>query len=475
MCQFLCDDSRRFLSGDGLEIRPLERALDERFQRLSGIGVEVRLRVLLDVHAHSRPDRARAGQAEDGSGAVGHDEPDALLLRYRPVDRIRVLELAGLLELELLVVFEDFEVFAFYLVPHALEQHIARLLRASLVVVAGVVVPSILGPVRLRHRLHADELALFGVFVGFGEDRQPGEDGPDAVLLADVVGACAERLFSADGEISGVHEVSEVFPAGGDFVEFDLFLSGHKVDGSTRRHGPGAALEPVLEVRDALLRFVHDDRQRVGRRHEKLLAQNHVAVSVAVGCGAKLRHLLRSVFAEAHLVDEVVSVGEVRVRMAASEVLFRLAVQTDALSVHAEHFSEDFVSEGPSDAVHRVVYHAEVLAVGQFLHCCKVEDRSHFLAVLSNGVNYLDVHRSELVSSDFGLVEVRCFLGDFVRFNLLANRKDFVGQKRHGWPTVGPVILDTEVLVDPSRVVRSGQDDSAVSVEVSNERRDTRG
>mmetsp|Transcript_1872 Transcript_1872/g.3603 ORF Transcript_1872/g.3603 Transcript_1872/m.3603 type:complete len:592 (+) Transcript_1872:280-2055(+) len=469
------DNGRSLLAGDGRQLGPLQREVDEGLQGHLGVLGELVLRILLDVHAHGRADRARAGQAEDDARAVLHDEADALLLGDAAVVRVAVLELVGLLELVLGVglVLHDLEVLVRDLLAHGVEEGVAGLLGAPLVVVAGVVVAAVLLPVGLDDVGDAHELALFGGLVRLGEDREPGQHGPDSVLLADVVGPGPEGFLAADGELPGVHEVSEVLPPGGHLVELDVLGLRDEVHGPAGGHGPGATLEALLEVRDALLGLVDDDGQGVGRGDEELLAEDHVAVGVAVSRGAELRHLgvVDRVLAETHDLDEVFRVREVGVRVSSTEVLLRLGVEADGLLVHAQLLGEDPLREGSSDAVHGVVDHGEVRARGELLDGLEIEDLLHLVRVHADGIDHLDVHVSELVEGHLVKVDRRDLRGDAVLLDLLGDLEDLLGHVGDRRPTVGAVVLDTEVLLRASRVVRGGEDDATERLHVADERR----
>lgn len=54
---------------------------------------------------------------------------------------------------------------------------------------------------------------LAGVLRDARNDVEPCNNGPETVLLADMVGASAEGLFTADGELVVVEEGAEEFPA----------------------------------------------------------------------------------------------------------------------------------------------------------------------------------------------------------------------------------------------------------------------
>ena len=91
-----------------------------------------------------------------------------------------------------------------------------------------------------------------------GQDIQPGQYGPDAILLTDMVRSSSERFFTTDErsvvltlkDTLRVHEVTEEFPACGSLEEVKVQVLGNKINGTTSRHGPGNSLEPALSAEE---------------------------------------------------------------------------------------------------------------------------------------------------------------------------------------------------------------------------------
>ena len=48
----------------------------------------------------------------------------------------------------------------------------------------------------------------------FGQDVEPEQHGPEAVLFAHVAGAGAEAFLAAERDLAGIHQVAEELPAG---------------------------------------------------------------------------------------------------------------------------------------------------------------------------------------------------------------------------------------------------------------------
>ena len=158
--------------------------------------------VALDVDAQGGAGGAGAGEAEDDAAAALEQDADALLRRDGAVDGVLVGEVVGGGDLEAgdLRAGQGGEPGA-----QAVHQGVGGGGVDALVVVAGVVVAAVLLPVRLGD--------LLGRLLAGGEDVEPEQDRPEAVLLADVVGAGAGALLAADGGEAGVEQVAEELPA----------------------------------------------------------------------------------------------------------------------------------------------------------------------------------------------------------------------------------------------------------------------
>mmetsp|Transcript_127238 Transcript_127238/g.368387 ORF Transcript_127238/g.368387 Transcript_127238/m.368387 type:complete len:200 (+) Transcript_127238:650-1249(+) len=192
--------------------------------------------------------------------------------------------------------------------------------------------------------------------------------GAEGLLTAEewrVDGLAREVLL-----VARVHEVAEELPARWGHEDGDLLLLGHEVEGARRRHGAGAALQAGLEVGDAGS-VRGDDGQAVRGADEPLLAEDHVAVGIAVGSRTEVRHAgsiahLLAHLVRAHLLHQLHSVGQVWVRMPvgrrvlATEVLLRHRIHEAGLR-RAKLVHQHPLGIGALHAVHRVVDHAEVL------------------------------------------------------------------------------------------------------------------
>lgn len=262
-----------------------------------------------------------------------------------------------------------------------------RLLRLqSLVIVTRVVVSSELLPVIRCDRLQRDQrlrgiaVALYSVTAG--EERttrnngQPAQDGEDAILLADVVGAQTKALLTAEERMvvllsaeAAVHEIAEELPSRRHLVAANAALLRHNVNGGGGWHRSRTGLcirdqcchyrETVSEVGDTgAVCSYHGERVR--RRDEKMISENHGSICISVYSSSQhidttrstskirdysiqVNRLSRSI--EAHGMHQFLGVCQIRVRMAAPKVLGRERAETTLLAL--KHSCEDTIRWRP--------------------------------------------------------------------------------------------------------------------------------
>ena len=207
--------------------------------------------MFLNVQPDRGPAAARARKANDDPAAVVELDKDPLVLADAAVE-IRVREVVG---------FEDFppadggvhEIVFFG--GDELREIGDDFIRA-LAVHAFVIVTREEGAAVGLPEFVLDgcdaRCFLVGFVLGYaGDDVQPGDDGPQAIFLADVVAPCTERFFAADTHFLGVHEGAEEFPAGGDFVILETLFLGYQVHRTGGRHAACETVDALLfEVRD---------------------------------------------------------------------------------------------------------------------------------------------------------------------------------------------------------------------------------
>lgn len=277
-----------------------------------------------------------------------------------------------------------------------------------------------------------------------GNDVKPGDDGPQAVLLADMVAPGAEALLSADRQLVRVKQGAEELPARGHLVAVEALLLGHEVDGARCGHAAGQAVHPVLpEVGDEL-GVVGDDGERVARRDEGARAVDHVAVAIAVRGRAERDVLL------VHHLDKGVGIGEVGVWVAAVEVWRRLAV-LGGIFAEAKFLPEDGGAIGASDTRQAVEEDLEVGILGEeLLDQVEVEDVLQHGDVVGRAVDNLHLEAAICLGADSRDVDVRD-IGKLVGCKGLGRVVDLVGDGLRSRSTVGKVVFDAEVVLGACR------------------------
>ena len=289
---------------------------------------------------------------------------------------------------------------------------------------------------------------------------EPEEHRPEAVLLADVVGAGAEALLAADGDSAGVEQVAEEFPARGRLETLDPQLGRDPVDRLAGRHG---ARDPrnAAAVAGDQVGVGCDDGQAVARRHEEVAAKDHVAVPVAVGG----RREVDGVVTPGHLHQRV-GVHQVGVGVTAPEVLEGFPVD-DGPRLGAEAPLEYALGIGAGDGVHGVEPHSEQAGVEQAVDRVEVEQRLHELRVVVDRVDHVHRHRAEAGAAD-GVEVDAAPLDREVTVDHEGALVDRLGHLLRGGAAVGDVELDAEVLVRPARVVAGREDQAALGAVLAN-------
>jgi hypothetical protein len=172
--------------------------------------------VLLDVQTDGGAAGTGAGETDDDAAAVVELDVDALVLADAAVE-VGVGEVIGLDNLAASDGGAD--EFALLGADELVDvgDHLGGVFAlAALVVVAGEEGAAVNAPEVLLDALDARGGA--GLLANAGDDVQPGDNGPETVLLADVVRTGTEGLLTADAHLLGVEETAEELPAGGDLV-----------------------------------------------------------------------------------------------------------------------------------------------------------------------------------------------------------------------------------------------------------------
>mmetsp|Transcript_24172 Transcript_24172/g.52352 ORF Transcript_24172/g.52352 Transcript_24172/m.52352 type:complete len:343 (-) Transcript_24172:1740-2768(-) len=319
---------------------------------------------------------------------------------------------------------------------------------------------------------------LRSVTVDRGEDLQPSKDGPNAILLTDVVRTSTEALFSADeGSVIlssvkslGIHQVTKVFPASGGLKQIKVEILGDEINGTGRRHRTSDTVEATLstEVGDDI-GVSGDDGQRIRRGNKELSTKDHVAITITIGSGAERGNgtvdtNLIALPVKAHDGDKFFGVRKVGIGVASIEVILGIGVHTGALGL-AKLVNEDGLGVGSVDAVHGIVNHTEIRAVKESLNRGKVEDALKESNMRLCRINNLDGYlRRAIIASDGGAtdggnVDSREVLADVVPLHSGSILVDLIGQLLRSRTAILAVVLDTKIFLRSTGIVRSGEDE----------------
>ena len=285
---------------------------------------------------------------------------------------------------------------------------------------------------------------------GYGEQVEPEQHRPQAVLLAHVAGTGAVALLAAQRGLAGVEQVAEELPAGGRLVAGDAEGRGDLVGGARGRHRARDAGQPGA-IAGHQRGVLGERRQAVGWRDHEVAAEDHVAVGVAVRGRAEVGRV-----GAGHRRHQLGGVRRVGVGVVAAEVLQRLAVDHRA-GGRAELALEDGARVRPAHRAHGVEAHA--VAGGEpGAHGVEVEELLHQLGVVGDRVDHLDRHAAERARAERVEVDVLARVFDAVLGNLQAARVDRLGELLRGGAAVRCVVFDAEVALRPARVVAGRQD-----------------
>eukprot|EP00160_Parvularia_atlantis_P019742 Unigene7875_Nuclearia_a/m.24190 Unigene7875_Nuclearia_a/g.24190 ORF Unigene7875_Nuclearia_a/g.24190 Unigene7875_Nuclearia_a/m.24190 type:complete len:342 (-) Unigene7875_Nuclearia_a:41-1066(-) len=240
----------------------------------------------------------------------------------------------------------------------------------------------------------------------------------------------------------------------------------HLVERTAGGHAAREALDAVLAKVRHSEGVGGDDGHRVRRVDERVVAEDHVAVAVAVKRRGKVDAL------GLHAVDELLGVRQIRVRVAAVKVLRRHRVH-HARRRQAQLVHKDAPRVRARDAVHRVDQHLERRAL--LLHKCaqlrKVKDALDHLDVVGDRVDHLDAHAVDVDRANRAEVDRTRKVRQAVLAQALGDGEDLVGDALGRRAAVARVVLDAKVGRGSAWVVARGEDDGAGRVALAHDAR----
>lgn len=177
-------------------------------------------------------------------------------------------------------------------------------------------------------------------------------------------------------------------------------LLSNQVQGSAGRHTSGQTLDSgASEVRDGIsLGGNNGDRVRGGDKSS--LANDHVAVTIAIGGSTKADVLLLDA------LDQLMGIGQVGVRVSTTKVGTGLAVH-DGLLGETELFDKDALTIGTGDTMHAVKEDGEAGGlVQEALDEVKIKDVLEEDDIVGNRVDNLNFEVAGLLSTDGGEINL---------------------------------------------------------------------
>mmetsp|Transcript_45712 Transcript_45712/g.67978 ORF Transcript_45712/g.67978 Transcript_45712/m.67978 type:complete len:327 (+) Transcript_45712:1214-2194(+) len=312
-----------------------------------------------------------------------------------------------------------------------------------------------------------------GIHIDRSQDGEPRQDGPNTILLTDVVGTSSKGLFSTNERSVvlsivnsfGIHQVSKILPSRGRLKEIKVQVLGNQIDGTGRRHGTSNTLQSSLSTEEGNdIGICGDNSQRIRWSHEELGSQNHVAVSISVGGSTEGGDLaitdinLESLLVQSHGCDKLLGVCQVGVSVSAIEVVLGNGVDTDGFRL-SQFVAQDSLGVRAIHSVHAIVNHRKVLTTKECLESAKVEDGLQQRNMRFDSRNDFDAHFRRSIGARhcghawFGNIDSRKVACNLVRLDRLGVFKD--GTRHLFWSgsSIFTIVLDTKVFFGTTGIV----------------------
>lgn len=209
-----------------------------------------------------------------------------------------------------------------------------------------------------------------------------------------MVRSSSERLFTADRETASIHQVAKELPTSRDLKALIALLLGNQVQGSASGHTSGQTLDSVASEVGDRIGLGGNNGNRVRGGDKGSLANDHVAVTIAIGGSTKADVLLLDA------LDQIVGIGQVGVGVSTAKVRARLAVH-DGLLGETELLNKNALTIGTGDTVHAVEEDGEARGVAQeALDEIKVKDVLEEDDIVGNRVDNLNLKVAGLLSTN---------------------------------------------------------------------------
>ncbi len=184
-----------------------------------------------------------------------------------------------------------------------------------------------------------------------------------------------------------------------------------------------------------------------------MVAQNHVAVAVAVGSGAEIRRIVA-----VEDIHQFVRISQVGIGVPLAEILQRHGIHQTVFRC-IEPIDQNLPRIRACDRVHGIELHAKT-AIEQQPDRRKIEDRCHQFGIIDDTVDDFDQHASKLEGSNYVKRQVRRIL-DFVSADLLAVGENGISNLLRSRSAIAGVVFDAEIAIRPARIMAGGKDNAA--------------
>jgi len=253
-----------------------------------------------------------------------------------------------------------------------------------LVIITSEESAAILGPEIFLNLLDAWSNLRIG-HAETGNDIEPCDNGPETILLPDVVAASTKGFFATDGQLVSIKQCAEELPSSWHLVASKAKLLGHQIHGTRSRHAASQTINTILLEIGNQLAVMGDDGKAVPRRDKGTGAIDHVTIAIAVGGSAERDLILLN------RLHQPMCIREIGIWVAAVEVGRGLAVLR-RIGAQAQLSFKDGLAVGARDARETIKKDLEIGMSGEKpLDQIEIEDVLEHLNVISGTIYHFNL------------------------------------------------------------------------------------
>mmetsp|Transcript_13320 Transcript_13320/g.26552 ORF Transcript_13320/g.26552 Transcript_13320/m.26552 type:complete len:278 (-) Transcript_13320:391-1224(-) len=267
---------------------------------------------------------------------------------------------------------------------------IGRLALNSLIIISTVEIATKLLPMIVHNVFNRYQTAFRCIFILLGQNRQPCKNSPESILFSYVVRAGSETLLSTDGAFISIHEIAEEFPSGWGFVEWNAHVIGNIVQCSTCWHGSCNTLQSILKVWNALLCIRSNNSHRVRGCNEEIISQNHISVTISIGCSSKGWSI-----AGKHDIYQLLGVCQIWIWVASSKI-FQWNTISNAVGRSSKSIHKQWFCISSSDGMHSIKNKLDIRPAHKLLQSIKIKDLLQGIKIFLCIIHHLDFKISKV-------------------------------------------------------------------------------